>query len=124
NHTYASMGAPVQAAIDSLLLLAGLQPRSLPPSSILEKRKAELVNLLPSWSGAKESGIFADNFFDDYFVDELKAQAERLYKTIGKIQRVDAVEPLNQLRGSFMIVGEKGNLKVTFTLSPETEPKV
>ena len=124
NHTYASMGAPVQAAIDSLLLLAGLQPRSLPPSSILEKRKAQLVNLLPSWSGAKASGIFADNFFDDYFVDELKAQAERLYKTIGKIQRVDAVEPLNQLRGSFMIVGERGSLKVTFTLSPETEPKV
>ncbi|MCO6497864.1 MAG: beta-lactamase family protein [Chitinophagaceae bacterium] len=124
NHTYASMGAPLQAAIDSLLLYANFQPRQLPPSPILEKRKDQLVSLLPSWKGAKESGIFADNFFDDYFVNQLKKQAEELFASIGKVKEVTEVDPLNQLRGSFLIKGEKGKLQVYFTLSPETDPKI
>ena len=34
------------------------------------------------------------------------------------------MEPENLLRGTFTITGERGELEVFFTLTPETNPKV
>jgi len=34
------------------------------------------------------------------------------------------VEPENQLRGSFLMVGSQRNVQVFFTLTPEAEPRV
>ena len=124
NATYASMGAPLTAAIDSLLNWAELEPRVLPASAILEKRKEQLVALLPSWKNAQQAGIFADNFFDDYFVADLQKQSEDAFKKAGKILSVSEVVATNQLRGYFLLKGEKGNIKIWFSLSPEPDPMV
>ncbi len=124
NHTYASMGAPLTAAIDSLLNWAELEPRVLPESAILEKRKEQIVSLLPSWKNAQQAGIFADNFFDDYFLSDLEKQSEEAFKKAGKIQSLSAVVATNQLRGYFILKGERKNIKVWFSLSPEPDPKI
>ncbi len=124
NLTYASMGAPLTAAIDSLLNWAELEPRVLPGSAILEKRKQQIVSLLPSWKNAQKSGIFADNFFDDYFLSDLEKQSEDLFKKAGKIVSVSDVIGTNQLRGYFILKGEKKNIKIWFSLSPEPDPKI
>jgi hypothetical protein len=124
NLTYAPMGAVLTAAIDSLLNWAELEPRVLPASFILEKRKQEMMSLLPSWKNAKQSGIFADNFFDDYFIAGLQKQSAEAFKKAGKILSVSDVVATNQLRGYFIIKGEKGNIKIWFSLSPEPDPKI
>lgn len=124
NYTYASMGAPLTAAIDSLVNWAELEPRALQSSGIMEKRKAQLVALLPSWKNAQQSGIFAENFYDDNFVSDLEKQSEEAFKKAGKILSVSPVVATNQLRGYFIMKGEKKDIKVWFSLSPEPEPLI
>ncbi len=119
NRTYAPAGAINLRVLDTLIKLAGLQPRQIVPSKILEQRKAELLKILPGWNNAEQSGIFAENFFPDYPIDSLRKQSQDLYSKAGKIIAVQATKPENQLRGSFIMEGEKINMEVYFTLSPE-----
>jgi len=119
NRTYAPMSVINLRVLDTMIKIAGLQPRQIVPSKILEQRKNELLKILPDWNNAQQSGIFAENFFPDYPIDSLKKQAGDLYAKAGKIISVKATKPENQLRGSFIIEGEKINMEVYFTLSPE-----
>jgi hypothetical protein len=124
NLTYANMGAVNLQVLDTLVTLAGLKPRVVMVSRILQQRKRELSALLPEWRGAQESGIFAGNFWLDYFVDSLKKESEELFARAGKIIRVGEMEADNQLRGTFRLVGEKANIAVRFTLTPENPAKI
>ena len=85
NRTYAGVGGVNLKVLDTIIKIAGLQPAQLPPSAILEKRKNELVKLLPGWDNAEQSGIFAENFFPDYPIDSLKKEAKELFAKAGKI---------------------------------------
>jgi hypothetical protein len=99
--------------------MAKLKPRVLPASQILTQRRNELVKLLPDFTNARGSGIFAENFFSDYFTEVMKREANEAYSKAGKILSVGDVVPENQLRGYFIIEGEKANIRVSFTLTPE-----
>ena len=124
NRTYAPMSVVNLQVLDTLIKMAGLQMRQLPPSAILEKRKNDLVKLLPDWNNAEQSGIFAENFFPDYPIDTLKKYARNLYAKAGKIISVKEMNAENQLRGSFIIEGEKTDIEISFTLSPENPPLI
>lgn len=119
NVTYAPTTSINLKVLDSVIKLAGLKPRNIPVSTILNQRKSELVKLLPNFTNAKQSGIFAENFFDDYYTDSLVKQATAAFQTIGKVTSIEELIPENQLRGSFFINGEKGKMKIFFTLTPE-----
>lgn len=119
NLTYASMGSVNWAVLDTLIQLAGLKPRQLPVSPILAQRKAELIKLLPDWTNAERSGIFAENFFPDRSVALRRQEAQALFSTIGKVTTVGDLMPENQLRGTFRLTGERGAIDVFFTLTPE-----
>jgi hypothetical protein len=110
--------------LDTLVTLARLKPRVIPVSPILEQRKKELVSLLPSWDGAEQSGIFAMNFWLDYFVDSLRTEAKAIFARSGKIVRVGEMQAENGLRGSFLLEGEKADIRVSFTLTPENPAKI
>jgi hypothetical protein len=110
--------------LDTLVTIANLSPRQLPPSPILVQRQAQLVKLLPHWNGGEQSGIFADNFFQDYSIDSLRKEATAIYEKAGKITKVHALNPENNLRGSFIMEGEKANVWVSFTLTPENPPLI
>jgi CubicO group peptidase (beta-lactamase class C family) len=119
NVTYAPTSLVNMAVMDTLIRLAALQPRQLPPSQILTQRRNELVKLLPDFTNAQLSGIFAENFFSDYFTDMMKKEANDIFNKAGRIIKVGDVVPDNQLRGHFILEGEKGNVWVSFTLTPE-----
>ena len=119
NLTYASMSAINQAVLDTLVTGAGLMPRLLPVSPVLEQRKAELVKLMPGWKGAAKSKLFAVNFFPDRSLSDRKKQSEELFKKAGKIIRVTELIPENQLQGSFILQGKKTDIEIYFTLTPE-----
>ncbi|WP_020599717.1 serine hydrolase domain-containing protein [Spirosoma panaciterrae] len=119
NLTYAGMGSVNTAVLDTLVAIGKLQPRQLPVSPILAQRKAELIKLLPDWTGAEQSGLFAENFFPDKSVAIRRKTVQDLYTKAGKIQRVGELIPENQLRGHFLLEGEKTNIDVFFTLTPE-----
>ena len=124
NRTYAPMGFVNLKVLDTLIKIAGLKPMQLPSSKILEQRKNELIKILPDWNNAEQSGIFAENFFPDYPIDTLKKYAKDLYAKAGKIISIKEVKPDNQLRGSFIIEGEKTSIEIYFTLSPENPPLI
>jgi CubicO group peptidase (beta-lactamase class C family) len=119
NVTYAPTAVFNLSILDTLVRLAGLKKRTIPPSAILEQRKQELVKLLPGWDNPKQTGIFAENFFADYSLDALKKESASLYEKAGRITSIEELVPENNLRGSFILKGEKANLRVSFTLTPE-----
>jgi hypothetical protein len=96
----------------------------LPPSAILTQRRDMLVRLLPEWDGAANTGFFAENFFDDYYVSKLRDEARAIYAAAGRILQVGEVVPENQLRGYFIQKAEKGNIRISFTLTPETPARI
>jgi CubicO group peptidase (beta-lactamase class C family) len=124
NRTYSPMSVVNLIALDTLVKGAGLKPRQLPPSRILEQRKNELIQVLPDWNNAVSVGIFAENFFPDYPLDSLRKEAKTLFSKAGSIKSVSAVNPMNQLRGTFIMEGENANLEIFFTLSPENPPLI
>ena len=124
NRTYAPMGGINLRVLDTLIKMASLQPRQLAPSKILEQRKNELMKLLPNWTNAEQSGLFAENFFPDYPIDSLKKQSIDLFAKAGKIIAVKEMKAENQLRGSFLVEGTNINMEIYFTLSPENPPLI
>lgn len=124
NLTYAPTSGINLQVMDTLIRLAELKPRQLPPSSILKQRQSELVRLLPDWKGAERSGLFAENFFPDYSIDSLRKEAINVFQKAGKILSIKEIIPENNLRGSFIIEGEKSNLLIRFTLTPENPPLI
>ena len=124
NLTYANAATINLQVLDTLVTLAGLRPRAVPVSPVLEQRKKELVALLPEWKDAEKSGIFAVNFWLDYFVDSLRAEAGSIFARAGHILRVGELQADNGLRGSFLMEGERGNIEVKFTLTPENPARV
>ena len=120
NVTYAPTSGVNLMVLDTIVRMAKLQPRTLPPSPILMQRRNELVKLMPDFATAKTSGIFAENFFLDYFTDSLKKDATTIFNTAGKLVKIGEVVPENQLRGYFILECENGNVQVNFTLTPQT----
>ncbi len=124
NLTYAPTGGINTAVTDTLIKLADLKPRALPISPILQQRKEQIVKLFPQFNDAEKSGIFAENFFPDNPVDSVKKNATILFEKTGAITKVSALIPENNLRGSFIMEGEKSNIEVFFTLTPEKVPLI
>ncbi|HEU5051755.1 MAG TPA: hypothetical protein VFT78_01515, partial [Hanamia sp.] len=51
-------------------------------------------------------------------------QSAEAFQKAGKIVSVSDVVATNQLRGYFIVKGEKANIKIWFSLSPEPDPKI
>lgn len=124
NLTYANAGFVNTQALDTLIALAKLQPKQFPVSAILNQRKNELIKLLPQWNNADANGIFADNFFMDYFPDSLRKEASVIFNNAGKIVRINEFVAFNNLRGYFIMEGENADIEVFFTLTPENPPLI
>jgi CubicO group peptidase (beta-lactamase class C family) len=124
NRTYAPMGGINFQVLDTLIRGAGLRPKPVPVTDILQQRQQALTALLPDWTNALQSRIFAENFFDDNPIDLLQRDCRALFAKAGKILRVHPLRAQNRLRGTFILEGEKASLEVYFTLSPENPPLI
>jgi CubicO group peptidase (beta-lactamase class C family) len=120
NHTYGAPGPPNAVALDTLIALAELKPRAFAASEILNQRKAEIIKLLPDWK-EEQTKIFAENFFPDESLERRREATRKIFEEAGAILNVQELKPENQLRGSFVLEGEKKNVNVFFTLTPERE---
>ncbi len=123
NLTYGGMGSTNAKALDTLIYIANLKSRILPVSTILQKRQNEIVELIQSWSSERQS-LLAENFFLDQSLDSWKKATTKILEESGKIIKVNEFTPENQLRGAFLIEGEKKNIEVFFTLTPEQTPLI
>jgi CubicO group peptidase (beta-lactamase class C family) len=120
NHTYGAPSSPNAIALDTLIAIAGLKPRVLSPSPILNQRKEELVKLLPAWK-EEHTTIFAENFFLDESIEQRRATTQKTFSDAGEIINITELKPENQLRGTFTLEGKKKNILIFFTLTPEKQ---
>ena len=123
NLTYGGMGSTNAKALDTLIYIANLKPRILPASTILLQRQNEVVELIQSWPPEKQS-LLAEKFFLDQSLDSWRKATTKILEESGKIIRINELNPENQLRGTFVIEGEKKNIEVFFTLTPEQTPLI
>ncbi len=124
NVTYAPTGTFNLSILDTLVQMATLNKRVTRPSAILQKRKTELMALLPNWQSAGKYKIFAENFFADYNIADLQTQATKFFASAGSIVKVHDLVAENNLRGSFIIEAQNNNLQISFTLTPEANPLI
>ena len=124
NVTYAPTTAVNAQVAKEIISLSGLKPRTVEASAILRQRQDELVSFLPDWNGAEESDAFADNFFLDNYIDMLREESKAAFAKAGEILKVHEIIAENNLRGTFTIECEQGNISVYFTLSPESTPRI
>jgi CubicO group peptidase (beta-lactamase class C family) len=126
NVTYAGTGATNAKVATLLLERAPLPPRTLPVSPILAQRTQQLAPLLrdAAWDERLGAEILAENFFPDRSRGDWIAHTRTALASAGKIAAVGALVPLNQLRGTFPLIGAHGRIDVFFTLTPEASPKV
>jgi CubicO group peptidase (beta-lactamase class C family) len=117
NVTYAPTSEINDAVLDTIVQLAKLKPRVISVSPILQKRKLQLVSMLPNFS--TNAYIFADNFFEDYPIETLKKEAAAILKEAGEIISVGEMVAENQLRGYCIIQCQEKKIKLAFTLTPE-----
>ena len=111
-------------SLNVLLETGQLSPRAVIPSAILLTRHQQVAQLVQYWDEKLGTEIAADNFFLDRSRADWMKEAGEQFAKIGKVVSVGVLTPENRLRGTFPIVGEKGTLKVAFTLTPEREPKL
>ncbi|QRR00349.1 serine hydrolase domain-containing protein [Dyadobacter sandarakinus] len=119
NRTYAGMATINTAVLDTIIALTGLKPTPIGVSAILTKRKDELTRMLPDWKNAEQSGIFAENFFPDRSINHRRQELDVLLAKVGHITGSTEMFAENQLRGTFLLKCERGDVRVYFTLSPE-----
>lgn len=124
NLTYASAGTVNTRALDTLLMISGITPRALPVSDLLNERKDQLIQLLNSWDEKLGNEVLAENFYLDLSRDNWIKKSEQILKDAGKINSVSPLSPENQLRGTFTLHGDKNDVKIFFTLTPEHSPKI
>ena len=99
-------------------------PRTLPVSDILELRKEQVTQLIRTWDPELEKAIVATNLYMDISRERRMNEARELFSQLGEIVSIGPLIPENQLRGSFLLTGTQGILKVYFTLTPEAVPRV
>lgn len=124
NLRYGQVYGPTAKVLNLLVEKAALPARTITPSAILLARQKQVVEMIQSWNAGLADAIVADNFFLDRSRADWVEFAGKQLAIIGKITSVGPIKAENQLRGSFPLVGEQGTLEVSFTLSPEREPKV
>ncbi|MES2125800.1 MAG: serine hydrolase domain-containing protein [Pseudomonadota bacterium] len=121
NLRYGPVYQPTISALATLVARAVLPARAVPPSPVLLQRQQQLVELIQHWDPALAAAVTADNFFLDRSRADWIADTKDL---LGKVISVGPLKADNLLRGSFVLTGEHGALKVSFTLTPEKDPKV
>lgn len=124
NLRYGPVYAPSNQALNIILERGKLRPRTVSVSSILEKRRTQVAAMIQSWDAALVAEITAENFLLDRSLVDWVQLAHEQRAAIGPVTSVGPIVPENQLRGVFALVGEKGKLDVSFTLTPEVVPKV
>jgi len=102
----------------------GIQPRTLPASDILIKRKTQIIELIQHWDKNLETEILSENFYMDLDRKDRIEAVQKVLKEAGSILNVDALKPSNQLRGNFKLQTKNGAITIYFTLTPEKDPKV
>lgn len=118
NTTYADTYKIDLDIVNKLIHDLKIQPKRKPPSNRLKTAQEKLLPLLPEWNEVPP-GIFACNFFLDRSLHSLKKESLELFAKLGNILSIEEITPENQLRGSFIIKGEKASIQIHIALTPE-----
>ena len=123
-----------------LMQMPPFKQRLIAPSTVLTQRQVQLIALIKSWDKRLDriqgpetpeeqgletpSAFLADNFYQDESPENRYRQLASMLDNMGDIKKIEAVVPINALRGTFLITGTDADLELFFSLTPEQNPKV
>ncbi len=123
NLTYTA-AMPARECLKLLFESTEIKPRKLPVSDILLERQEQITQLIQKWDTDLEAKILAENFYLDKSRDKRMKEVRGILKKVGPIEEVGELEPENQLRGSYKIQAQHGEISISFTLTLEKDTKV
>ncbi len=115
---------PRREAYRILLESTEIEPRQLPASDILLKKQEQVTALIQNWDKGLEMEILAENFYLDKSRERRISDISEMLNKAGVIDSTGELQPENQLRGSYKLHAEHGDIGIYFTLTPEKRPKV
>ncbi|NDH64365.1 MAG: class A beta-lactamase-related serine hydrolase, partial [Alphaproteobacteria bacterium] len=122
NRTYALMSR-LTWRLAELLHAAAPRPEPAVPSAVLARAIEGVVEAYSSGRIEAARVPFAVNFLLDFPVPLRDAELAGLKQKLGE-GRLEKIEPLHTLAGSFVLACERGRLKGTIVLSPDPEPGI
>lgn len=122
NRTYALMSR-LTWRLAELLHAAAPRPEPAVPSAVLARAIEGVVEAYSSGRIEAARVPFAVNFLLDFPVRLRDAELAGLKQKLGK-GRLEKIEPVHTLAGSFVLACERGRLKGTIVLSPDPEPGI
>lgn len=122
NRTYALMSR-LTWRLAELLHAAAPKPEPAVPSAVLARAIEGVVEAYSSGRIEAARVPFAVNFLLDFPVPLRDAELAGLKQKLGE-GRLEKIEPVHALGGSFVLACERGRLKGTIVLSPEAEPGI
>lgn len=124
NLTYSAPWPANEQVIKVLFEKGRISARNLPASNILVERKEQVMQLINTWDSGLEEKILAENFYMDKSRETRIEEVNKILTRVGEITSIGQFVAQNQLRGTFIMFGENGKVKVFFSLTPENIPKV
>lgn len=122
NRTYALMSR-LTWRLAELLHAAAPRPEPAVPSAVLARAIEGVVEAYSSGHIEAARVPFAVNFLLDFPVPLRDAELAGLKQKLGE-GRLEKIEPVHALAGSFVLACERGRLNGTIVLSPDPEPGI
>ena len=126
NATYAPVGAPAMAALETLLSAVGPSaPRAIPWPETLAAQ-ADVVKLLEAWDHDLAAGIFSANVDLDEPLTSRRATIEQLRQELAGLEPDSSapIEVRTPAAVAWWMRGLRGRVMIEIEMTPERPPKV
>lgn len=124
NKTYSRVGLLFPQLLELLDNTGGLQARTIQPAAILTELYGVAQRWLDGGDDAELVDCAADNFLLDHDLDHRHAQLWEIHNQLGAFLHVGELQPMNALRGKWIIQCERGTLDCFITLAPTQPPRI
>lgn len=123
NRTYAPMAVLTLEVLELLSRADALPARHPTPTAAVAQAANALAALFSNWTTAAAADLFADNVLPDLAETERAAAAAKLVAATGPVT-VASADAMSATEADAVLVGEAGEIHVSFQLSPQRPLRV
>lgn len=124
NVTYAGLHQLSTDALTQLVAKAEIAPRQVQIAPTLAAAREGIIRLMATWDDDLAATLFADNLLLDSDAEHRRQALADLIEKHGPLRPDGPFAVENWLRGRWRMVGERGWVDVSITLSPTVPPCV
>jgi CubicO group peptidase (beta-lactamase class C family) len=124
NLTYTGWDGVITRALDAMSRTGALEPREPAPSAALTSARDAVSRLVMKWDDQLADSVAAMNLYLDESKDRRQRAIAALLADVGSCRNDGPFAVENALRGQWMMLCDRGRLRVAITLAPTVPPRV